>query len=351
MARTRLTNKPDTRDRDASTVLLDALPALEPGARVLVIDDQNQMVRTDLRNRRVAAVPWSRVSVDNRQGTPWPVGGPYDAATLRLPRSKDAFEMALHAAASVLKPGAPLWVYGANDEGIKSARTRIKPLYGEILVLDARKHCRALEANRPDPIPDLKPSLADFRTVSALDLPEGPIEHALYPGMFAKGRLDEGTRALLDILPEMTGTPQVLDFACGAGVIGGAIQRRCPSAEIWMSDADAVAVEAAKENVPTAQVVCGDAWQPLPAIRHFDYIFSNPPIHTGKGRDYTTLSALINDAPGRMVTKGELWIVTQRQIPVEGLLEARYATVQLIWEDTRFRVWSASAPRKAFSPG
>lgn len=350
MARTQLTSKPDTRDRDASTVLLDALPPLEVGAQVLVMGDRTNMVGNDLRGRRVGVTPWLRVSAGTQTGTSWPVGGPYDAATLRLPTSKAAFEMALHAAGAHLKPGAPLWVYGANDEGIKSARTRMRPLYGPLAVLDARKHCRVVEALRPDAIPDHKTTLADFKETVALDLPDGSYAHITYPGLFAKGHLDPGTEALLGVLPALNGTPRVLDFACGTGVIAGAIGRRCPDAELWMTDADAVAIEAATENVPAARALCGDAWGALPAIRHFDYVFSNPPIHTGKGRNYQVLTALVNDAPARMVPKGELWLVTQRQIPVEGLLNARYSAVQLAWEDTRFRVWTASGPRKDWKP-
>ena len=68
--------------------------------------------------------------------------GQYDAATVRLSKDKSAFEMAIHAVLSVLKPDAPLYIYGANDEGIKSVPRRLRDLCGELTVIEARRHAR-----------------------------------------------------------------------------------------------------------------------------------------------------------------------------------------------------------------
>lgn len=344
MSRKTLTTKPDTRDEDATTVMLDALPPLAVGGRVLVVGDRTGRVAPDLKNRGLEVERWDRRALDSRPGTPWPAPGPYDAAVVRLPRGKAELEMTLHAAAADLKPGAPLYVYGANDEGIKSVPRHTEPLLGETVSLDARKHCRLLEALRPDEIPGLKRSLSEFRAVVSLPMADGPVDHVSYPGVFAKGGLDEGTEALLAALPPLSPKARVLDFACGAGVISGALLRKRPELEIWMTDADAISVEAARENVPGARALCGDRWAAVPAIRHFHYVVSNPPIHTGKGRDYTVLSDLISQAPVRMRDKGQLWIVVQRQIPAEAPLRETFNKVNLAWEDTRFRVWTAEAP-------
>ena len=46
-----------------------------------------------------------------------------------------------------LKPAAPLWVYGANDEGTKSAAKVMMPVLDGVETIDARKHCRVLISN------------------------------------------------------------------------------------------------------------------------------------------------------------------------------------------------------------
>jgi len=346
MARKTLTTKPNTRDDDATTVLLDALPPLDVGGSVLVVGDRTGRVAPDLRNRSLEVTLWNRRAQANRPGTPWPAPGPYDAAVVRLPRIKAELEMTIHAVAAQLRPGAPLYVYGANDEGIKSAPSRMEPLLGEVVSIDARKHCRVVEALRPEELPGLKQSLDDFKSSLTLDLPEGPVEHASYPGVFAKGQLDPGTAALLEALPPISPKVRLLDFACGAGVIGGSLKRRRPEIQVWMTDIDAVSVEAAKQNVPEAQVACGDRWAAVQAIRHFHLIVSNPPIHTGKGRDYSILTDLAEGAPMRMRDKGQLWIVVQRQVPADVALKEVFSRVTMAWQDTRYRVWCAENPIK-----
>ena len=338
---TELTACPDNRSSIASSVLLDSLPPIEPDSTVLVIDDRGGEVTRDLISRRLKVTSWSRYAVGKVPGTPWPAEGIVDAATLRLPRSKEALEFALHAAASRLKPGAPLWVYGANDEGIKSAHRRIAPLFGETMTVDARRHCRVVEATRPEQIDGLKATLAEFQRTLRLPLPDGERDVVSYPGVFAKGKLDPGTAMLLGALPELTPEMRVLDFACGAGLIAGAIVRKYPETPVWMSDVDAISLEAALANVPTATATCADRWEGIEASRQFDRIISNPPIHEGKGRTYGVLTDLIAGAPARLRSGGQLWVVTQRQIPTDRVLKETFKKVTLATEDSRFRVWYA----------
>jgi 16S rRNA (guanine1207-N2)-methyltransferase len=340
-----LRSKEDGRDQAATDVLLDALPPIEPDSSVLVIDDRSGRVARDLAQRRLKVTPWSRYA-DSQPGTPWPAGGPYDAATLRLPRSKEALGLNLHAAAAQLKPGAPLWVYGANDEGIKSAPRRISPLLGEVEVVDARRHCRVLAMTRPAIIEGLHDSLSGFRRSLLLPLPDGPRDVVSYPGVFAGGKLDPGTEMLLEALPPLEAGARVLDFACGAGIIAGCLARKWPEIATWMTDIDAIAMAAAAENAPSASAICGDRWGSIQGSRQFDRIVSNPPIHEGKGRTYGVLTDLIEGAPARLRPGGQLWIVTQRQIPVDRLFKETFRKVTLAKENSRYRVWWGQGRKK-----
>ena len=67
-------------------------------------------------------------------------------------RSKDALELYLHGAAGVLEPGSPIWLYGANDEGIRSAGKRLTSLFDDVTTIGTRRHCRiwlAYRSKRP----------------------------------------------------------------------------------------------------------------------------------------------------------------------------------------------------------
>jgi 16S rRNA (guanine1207-N2)-methyltransferase len=168
----------------------------------------------------------------------------------------------------------------------------------------------------------------------------------VYPGVFAKGGLDNATAALLACMPDPPAGAAVLDYGCGAGVIAGALLRRVPDLKLQLLDADAVAAEAARQNLPDALVRVGASWSALPAYQRYDRIVSNPPIHDGKERDYSVLQRLIDGAPGRLVDDGEMWLVLQRQVPVSEELWLRFDEVEEVWSDTRFRVWRAARPSR-----
>lgn len=56
--------------------------------------------------------------------------------------------------------------------------------------------------------------------------------------------------------------PRALDFCSGSGVIGAAIQAQLPAARLTLLDADAVALVAARSNVPGAAVILSGATTP-----------------------------------------------------------------------------------------
>lgn len=320
----------------------DAVPR---NARALVAG-HNDAIETELSELGAAVEVWDRFAFGGRAATPWPADGPYQLAVARLPQGKEAFRTLIQALAHRLVPGGELWVHGANDEGIKSASKRIAAVFGDTDTVEARRHCRVLRTTRPDALLDPKPTLDAWARTVDLEFRDGPVPQRSYPGVFAKGRLDEGTAALLDVLPTPAARSRVLDFACGAGVIAGALKRAEPTLEVQLLDADAVAAAAARHNVPGALVRIGASWSALPAYQRYDLIVSNPPIHTGKERDYGVLRRLIEGAPGRLTDEGAMWLVLQRQVPVEEELWLRFDEVQCEWEDSRFRVWRAARPSR-----
>ena len=95
-----------------------------------------------------------------------------------------------------------------------------------------------------------------------------------------------------------------------------------PSLRLYLSDADALAVRAAKINVPEAEaVVLSDCWDALPAKpKKFNWIVSNPPVHLGIQTDFRVLRTLIAGASKRLKPGGQLWLVTQTYVPVGALI-------------------------------
>jgi 16S rRNA (guanine1207-N2)-methyltransferase len=339
-----LTSKTDRagleRERVAASVMLPCFESA-PGSRVLAVDDDHALLSAPLAERGFEVDSWWRCATANHSATPWPETGPFDSAIVRLSKDKFAFEMALHAAISVLTPGGTLWVYGANDEGIKSTPKRMRAVLDNVETVDIRKHCRVLRGIRTDAITELKQHLNDWAWTETLEYADGPHEHTVFPGVFAKGKLDPATRLLLSAMPAPEPNSTGLDFACGAGVIGGALLRREASVTLTQLDADAVAAHAAGINVPQARTVVGASLASLPSEDRYDWIASNPPIHEGKARDYGVLRELVRGSRAKLNPRGSMWLVVQRQADLRALLKANFRKATAVVEDARFRVWKA----------
>ena len=299
----------------------------------LVVDDPTGKVSARL--SQIAAVSeWHRMTYGDRTGQIWPADGPFDAITLRLSKSREAFLFALKAAISQLSPqGGSLVIYGQNDEGIRSVASN--PLLSQIETITARKHGRVLFCPISEPI---RSTIDQFQQHLSITLYQQTRDWCSYPGLFAQGGLDEATALLLDALKSAPLKQTALDYGCGTGVIAAALHQLAPQLQISALDPDAVALLATKQNLPCPITLYGyDSLSPLQA--RFDLIASNPPIHFGKSEDLTILKRLIEQAPAHLNPEGQLWFVVQRQIPVEQLFQPHFDSAHLICETTRFRVW------------
>ena len=289
--------------------------------------------------RGVSPSIWNRRKVGTSPASPWPPAGPFDGALVRLPKARDEQEMTVHATLSVLTPGGRLIFYGGNDEGIRSAVPLLEAVAEDVETIAARGHGRVLAANKPGSIGTLKSPLHAWRTISPMQISANTRDWVSYPGVFAAGRLDEGTALLLRALAAVPAGARILDYGCGSGVIGATVVAREPSIDLTMLDHDAVALEAVRENVPGARLVLGtslaDAGDP------YDLIFSNPPLHQGIAEDCALLDRLIGDAPAHLKLNGILQVVVQRRVPLDRAFAEHFGRVEVVAENGRYRIWRA----------
>jgi release factor glutamine methyltransferase len=71
----------------------------------------------------------------------------------------------------------------------------------------------------------------------------------------------------------------LIDLCCGSGAISAFLLHRLPGLRVYASDIDPVATACARENLPSASVLTGDLFEPLPAglRRNIDVIVANTP--------------------------------------------------------------------------
>ena len=199
--------------------------------------------------------------------------------------------------------------------------------------------CRVLEAVRQVDGPSPRGTLDEWRRSTSLEFPDGPREWISYPGTFAHGRLDAGTRALLETMRTFPlAGRRVLDFACGSGVIGAFLSALEPTARVDLLDVDAVALAAASENLSGARLIPSDGFDALVSER-YDLIVSNPPYHEGKSQTGGVVERLVRGAADYLVAGGSLVLVTQRRFPVAALMKSTFKTVEVSLDAGPHRVW------------
>ncbi|MEL7157436.1 MAG: methyltransferase [Actinomycetota bacterium] len=164
-----------------------------------------------------------------------------------------------------------------------------------------------------DPDGPSAPGLVD------LVLPDTTLRLATDRGVFARDRVDTGTKLLLlDGPPPEAGDANLLDLGAGYGPIACTLARRNPAATVWAVEVNArarrlCAANAERAGLTNVRVIAPDE---APADLALDRIWSNPPIRIGKG----ALHALLLRWLGLLIPgRGTAHLVVQRHLGADSL--------------------------------
>ena len=166
-----------------------------------------------------------------------------------------------------------------------------------------------------------------------------------WPGVFSADRIDPGSKLLADTLPPLKG--RVADLGSGWGYLAHRALAASPGiTEMHLVEADAHAASCGRDNVPDprAQHHWADAltWTPEAPL---DAVVMNPPFHTGRAADPALGQSFIRAAAGMLGRNGALWLVANRHLPYEGVLEDCFREVETVKADPAFKIFHARKPR------
>jgi 16S rRNA (guanine1207-N2)-methyltransferase len=160
-----------------------------------------------------------------------------------------------------------------------------------------------------------------------LVLPDMHLTLATDAGVFSPGRLDPGTRLLLEAAPPPPPDGDLLDLGTGYGPLALALAKRSPGARIWAVDVNNRALELCAGNAaaaglvnvrcvaapPASQYNAGQYDVSLPAS--YQLIWSNPPIRIGKQALHSMLTAWLR----RLAPGAAAYLVVQRNLGSDSL--------------------------------
>lgn len=278
------------------------------------------------------------------------IPGPFDAIVLKVPRQLDYLAFLLRWCNQALRPGGWLLTGGM----IKHLPDQAARLYRQLVVtesvLPARKKAR-LVVCRPG-----SETLTGWGELwRGYPVPGLPVPVSGLPAVFARDRLDIGSRELLPFIAPAAvrlgqGAP-VLDLACGNGLLGlGALSAR-PDLAVSFADISSQAVISARANVVAAGF---DPQQchffhadGVPAeAGSFPLVLLNPPFHEGGAVGDHIALRLFAEAARCLTEQGELLVVGNRHLGYHQSLRRVFAEVEQLQATPRFVVFRAARPRQ-----
>jgi 16S rRNA (guanine1207-N2)-methyltransferase len=153
-------------------------------------------------------------------------------------------------------------------------------------------------------------------------LPDIHLTLATDAGVFSPGRLDPGTRLLLDVAPPPPANGDLLDLGCGYGPLALVLARRSPAARVWAVDVNQRALDLCAGNAAANGLVNVSCLAPGPADTggdglpaSYQLIWSNPPIRIGK----QALHAMLTRWLSRLASGAAAYLVVQRNLGSDSL--------------------------------
>ncbi len=262
----------------------------------------------------------------------------YDLVLSHLPRGREVVEGLIRQVAVALKPGGRFYLVAHKRAGVKSAVACAARFLGRAGVVRQRRgyHVALAVKTRPQ-------TLEVFPGSQSLEIILEGVPTTLLgrPGVFAWDRLDDGTAALVQAMEVHPGEA-VLDLGCGTGLLALAAVRR--GGRVTALDADLRAVESARRtlaaNGASAEVLLSDCAQAV-LERRFDVVLCNPPFHQGVGVEYDVARQMVRDAAALLRPGGRFYLVSNAFIRYEREMAGRFAGIEEVFNDRRYRVLRA----------
>jgi len=333
--------------RNAARLAGEPLLIVDPLRDMLAAQLQRADCVTRLTTQEFGDFQWLQAAGLDISFEPVPrVGQRESTIVVNLPREKERLAMVAHAVAAGMARTARLWLVGENRAGIRSAPRHLQAFFGSVQALDKARHCGLYEAR--EPIPERPFELGDYLLDWSLAVPGGTLDLRTLPGVFAHGRLDAGTKLLLQTLAQLGPAGRVLDFGCGCGVIGMALLRSGTTADVTLLDSSALALESCRRSLAAngldAAVVASNGLGQ--ASGRYDWIVSNPPFHRGVRNDLDVTADFIGRAGTFLAQNGKIVIVFNRHLPYLQWLQREFEQVDRLAANGEYFVAQAGNPKR-----
>jgi 16S rRNA (guanine1207-N2)-methyltransferase len=269
-----------------------------------------------------------------------------DAVILLPERQREQTLADVAHAFDLLKPGAWLIIALHNDWGARRLQQYVQSVAGPCEA-QTKRHCRVIWVQKTAQLHEA--TLAEWRSAGTL---RREIDSVWWskPGLFSWNHIDLGSQLLVSHLPQhLAGSGA--DLGGGWGYLTAKALELCPDiSSMHVYEADKVAVEAARRNIGNVKVMARTQclWHDVTQgveQRRYDFIIMNPPFHEGRAAEPMLGMKFIAAAALALKPQGELWMVANRMLPYEEVLDEAFTSWNNVAEQDGFKVLHARAPQ------
>lgn len=263
------------------------------------------------------------------------VGGRYDLAVY-APRAYDPIDVVAQRAGEalgLLRPGGTLLLAGPAEAGVERVADRLSSIAP--VAAERAAGVPVYRLTRPDRV--LEPRWERPRWIEAT-VDERRYRFLTRPGLFSPGRLDPGSRILIETIlnsGHLDAGDRVLDLCAGYGAVGVTLADQADISLVLTEDdcrATACAEATLAANGIEADLVTADGLAGVDGA--FDLIVTNPPTHAGR----SVTEALFAGATDHLTPGGSLAVVANATMNYADRLEAHSESVSVKREAQGYQV-------------
>lgn len=266
--------------------------------------------------------------------------GPIDVAIVKIPRSLALLEDQLRSLRPLLHVQSVVVGAGMVKAIHRSTIELFETIIGPSPTSLAKKKARLILSSFD---PALNVGENPFPSRYQLDSGHAVVEFA---NVFSRGRLDIGTRAMLDHLPSVAPGARALDLGCGNGVLGLSLGVNSKLSSLTLVDESYHAVASAQRNAHEwglSEITDVRASHTLSFMDDgvVDIVVNNPPFHTHQSRTDDTARAMFRDARRVLTPGGRLIVVGNRHLGYHKVLDKMFDRCEVIGSSPKFVVLEA----------
>ena len=274
----------------------------------------------------------NNLSTDTKYKTPLEDIGRVELALIKVPKSLGLFEVFLQQIHKSANDRVEV-VCGFMTKNFSVSFLKIAERYFDVVVQSkAWKKARLLILKEP------KKELEYKELLNEVDWKDNLLQQ--YYGVFSSGKVDIGTRFLLENLQVQSHELKVLDAASGNGVIAFEVAQQSPKSQITLVDDFNLAIASSELNIKheKAQFICADNLERLEK-RTFDLVVSNPPFHFEHENNIEVSMSLFKDVKTCLKPDGRFLLVANSHLNYKTHLKNIFLEVKTIKSNNKFVIY------------